>query len=1685
MYTQMKSRKTLFRKAVSVLIVLCMMMSVMLPLTAVTASAAAPTSYTTIRADSTASVSITSSGGAKYFKFVPTQSGIYKFYSTNYTGDPYGALLDASGSTLISDDDDGTYNFSFTYECIANTTYYVKAYMYGSSTGSYTLNVQTVSVVTPTPTPTPGGSVVDINTVGGTNYPLFNSGRTESSGYDADCNSTNPAPDTYNNSGYDLYGDIDDLDRFRLGLSFTMNIDVSEQSSLSIYAWDVDESVAACGHGYEHDYIYLVDETTGVPVKLDTHLSGQNDTWNTSIINISPDLFTTGHTYHFELQMTCTGSNSCSYYAITVRTVNIIVNGASEPPIVPTTGIENADLSVSISSSGLVSVDLTANAYAAETYTLEYKAVCAANNAQYGGKEYSVTIPTTSTEFDTTFQLESGAPRGTYEITVFIKDATGTVITTRTATASYGYSAVSYNANGGSQNLPADGTTYSSGDTVTVKFDYVPSMYGYTFLGWSTDRNATEPMYTENGTKTFTIGASDVTLYAVWALDVCEHEWSETTHTDATCTTDGLIVNTCSLCGDTQESEIPALGHNYVSGVCTRCGAAEHSADVWDGSIDTSWYNSTDTEFTIYTAEQLAGLAQLVNNGNTFSGKTIYLGNNIDLDNREWTPIGACSYINVSTGEPNLYFSGELNGNGYSVSNVKFSKQDYISIGLFGTCLNAEISSLNIENASFAFSSAQEDGLYCGILSGYIVNTTISNSNVIGIITMNSCSAQFSHVGGITGSITNGSTIERVCADVNISVTGGEYVRIGGIAGFCTYDTVVLSQCYTKGSLYGKSDSNYSLVGGLFGEARSSEVSNCVSEMSIEADGSWRILAGGLFGESNHTTITNCYFNGNITVPNRITGSDHNGVACAGGIVGEILSNTIINNCFAVGTVSGYNYSGIASLYDYYVSTNTITNCYYNAFLSGTNVTSATSTNKDNFKSQAWVESNLGWDFDTVWEFRAGSDYPVLQGFDDPTPPPPHTHDFEETSRTEPGCTTYGELVYTCSCGETRSELIEPTQHNYQITDTVEPTCTTDGYIEFACQNTGCGTTKRQTLERLGHNYGADNICDRCGHTIEVHTHDYVATVVEPTCTTMGYTEYTCSSCGHSYRDNYVEPVRHDWDDGVITVTATCTTDGVMTYTCGSCFATKTTVIEAGHQWSETVTVEKTCTTDGSKTKTCAACGTVEAEIIPAGHNWDNGIETLAATCKTEGSKTCTCLDCGDTQVFAIPALGHIYVNGVCTRCGTKFIDDVTPSTHPIYGMYFEIDDILSDYGPSLIDEYGLLLDYNSDANLEKVAVYLTQDGTMWRRCIAVKGTNIRYATYVPYLSYESDIKYTGLNHDWINIFRLSENDKGVWCYSDFATIGVNLEDAYGNLLLSLYDIGQAGAETRIFDDLDEMKAWLYDECIEHNSSDWIIDIPASCVPGSQHKECTVCEEILESEVIPPVADHISSEWVVDVAPTSTQTGSRHKECTVCGAVLETEVMPILAKLVIENVEAEAGKTVRVTIDIQNNPGIIGALLTIEYDPALTLISAEAGNAWNSLYFTAPNTFSNPCNFVWDGVSGADHSNGSIIVLTFEIPSGVDAGTVYNISASYTYGNMINENLEAVDLEIENGSITIINLVGDVNDDGVVDVADVIVLRRYLAGGYEVVIDEFAADMDNDGYITVADVVLLRRFLVN
>lgn len=285
------------------------------------------------------------------------------------------------------------------------------------------------------------------------------------------------------------------------------------------------------------------------------------------------------------------------------------------------------------------------------------------------------------------------------------------------------------------------------------------------------------------------------------------------------------------------------------------------------------------------------------------------------------------------------------------------------------------------------------------------------------------------------------------------------------------------------------------------------------------------------------------------------------------------------------------------------------------------------------------------------------------------------------------------------------------------------------------------------------------------------------------------------------------------------------------------------------------------------------------------------------------------------------------------------------------------------------------------------------------------------------------------------------------------------------------------------YDDLVTYMVYITDSC-EH---DYELDVtvePTCEENGYTKYVCSLCGREYMGDVI-VATGHTAGDWILDAEPTASQTGSRHKECTICHQVVETEILPVLAKLVISQVESKAGLEVQVTIDIRNNPGVLGAILMLEYDPALTLVSAVKGNAWSSLAFTAPNLSANPGNLVWDGVNNADFSDGTIVTLTFRVPDDAEVGTVYDICASYGYENIINADLEHVELGIENGSVTVTTLIGDMNDDDVVDVADVIALRRFLVdGGNAVQINELAADINGDGVITVLDVVLLRRMLV-
>ncbi len=249
---------------------------------------------------------------------------------------------------------------------------------------------------------------------------------------------------------------------------------------------------------------------------------------------------------------------------------------------------------------------------------------------------------------------------------------------------------------------------------------------------------------------------------------------------------------------------------------------AETDAAVWDGtSVNTEWYSEGETEYTISTAADLAGLAKLVNEGNSFSGKTVKLGADIDLDNQEWTPIGG-----TDTGKS---FAGTFDGEKsetetYTISNLNITRGlDNVAannrVGLFGrTDSPAEIKNITIENATVKGSlfvgalvgypytgkgiinchvkgTIQVDGYwYVGGLAGSGYASPIQNCSVIGDGTDSShVTITGGYVGGIIGQRGEGNMITTGCAVQNITVSGA-YNGIGGISGILQYGNTI-SDC--------------------------------------------------------------------------------------------------------------------------------------------------------------------------------------------------------------------------------------------------------------------------------------------------------------------------------------------------------------------------------------------------------------------------------------------------------------------------------------------------------------------------------------------------------------------------------------------------------------------------------------------------------------------------------------------------------------------------------------------------------------------------------------------------------------------------------------------------------------------------------------------------------------------------
>ena len=204
----------------------------------------------------------------------------------------------------------------------------------------------------------------------------------------------------------------------------------------------------------------------------------------------------------------------------------------------------------------------------------------------------------------------------------------------------------------------------------------------------------------------------------------------------------------------------------------------------WDGTADTSWYNETDNEFTLTDPQQLAGLAELVDGGETFEGKTIKLDVDMNL------------YVKDANGEPICFdpigsyrsdtsFKGTFDGQNHTISNLSqntwaLDNGYYYTdcgLGLFGAVEDAAIKNLIMDNASISGESA-----ICGIVAAVAQNTTFENITV-----KNSECADYQYYsGGIVGWASGEDTFVdcNVDASTTVAAQWGDFDNsTGGVIG--------------------------------------------------------------------------------------------------------------------------------------------------------------------------------------------------------------------------------------------------------------------------------------------------------------------------------------------------------------------------------------------------------------------------------------------------------------------------------------------------------------------------------------------------------------------------------------------------------------------------------------------------------------------------------------------------------------------------------------------------------------------------------------------------------------------------------------------------------------------------------------------------------------------------------------
>ena len=259
-------------------------------------------------------------------------------------------------------------------------------------------------------------------------------------------------------------------------------------------------------------------------------------------------------------------------------------------------------------------------------------------------------------------------------------------------------------------------------------------------------------------------------------------------------------------------------------------GAAEDLGYIYDSNTKT---------YTVYNANGLMDIAELVNGGK--SDINITLDTDIDLTGKDWTPIGT-DYDNS--------YKGTFDGGGHTITGLTFTTNDEYA-GLFGW-LNRAGTVKNVVMEGVQITSHQ---IYGGSIGGVVGSGwgTIENCSVSGSV------SGTVYVGGVVGAQIGGSI-----TGCSSSATVKGTVDVGGVAGQ-TNSSATLTACYATGNVTIEINPAKNIAGGsLVGMNAGSSLLACYATGNVTSTGSstGKVHIGGFLG-NNYTTVTAGYWKNN------------------------------------------------------------------------------------------------------------------------------------------------------------------------------------------------------------------------------------------------------------------------------------------------------------------------------------------------------------------------------------------------------------------------------------------------------------------------------------------------------------------------------------------------------------------------------------------------------------------------------------------------------------------------------------------------------------------------------------------------------------------------------------------------------------------------------------------------------